>query len=306
VSGYVALDFETANRTRASACALALTTVVDGEVADRWSTLIDPEVPFEPMNSHIHGLTEVKVRGAPTFGDLADVLQELLADSEVVVAHSAAFDIQVMRASAARYDVELPDFSFACTRVFARRWFPGWPSYALTYCTRQLGIGDVLGLDHHNPTWDAAAAAMIALAGFRQHQHASWADAAAAHGVQLGRYDHLRYIGCVGADSSNKIAPVPNPELDTDPSHPLYGMSVCFTGALSHYARREAAQIVVNCGGQFANNVTQGTDLLVVGEQDLARLAGHNMSSKMRKAASMAADGHPIEIIDEVDFYRML
>jgi DNA polymerase-3 subunit epsilon len=139
-----------------------VTTVVDDQVTDRWSTLIDPEAPFESMNSHIHGLTEVDIQRAPTFGDIADILQGLLADSEVVVAHSAAFDIQVMRASAARYDMELPDFSFACTRVFARRWFPGWPSYALTYCTNQLGIDDALGRDHHNPTWDAEAAAMIA------------------------------------------------------------------------------------------------------------------------------------------------
>lgn len=306
MSRYVALDFETANRERASACALAVIAVVDGEVSNRWSTLIDPEAPFEAMNSHIHGLTEADVHGAPTFGDIADVLRQLLVDSEVVAAHSAAFDIQVMRASAARYHVELPDFSFACTRVFARRWFPGWPSYALTYCTRQLGIDDVLGRDHHNPTWDAEAAAMIALTGFRQHQHADWADAAAAHKVQLGRYDHLRYIGCVGADGSNRIAPAPDPAIEADPSHPLYGVTVCFTGALAHYPRREAAQIVVNCGGQFVNNVTQGTDLLVVGEQDLARLAGHSMSGKMRKAVSMAAEGHPIEIIDEVDFYRLL
>jgi DNA polymerase-3 subunit epsilon len=306
MSRYLALDFETANRMRGSACALAVTTVVDDQVTDRWSTLIDPEAPFESMNSHIHGLTEVDVQGAPTFGDIADILQGLLADSEVVVAHSAAFDIQVMRASAARYDVELPDFSFACTRVFARRWFPGWPSYALTYCTNQLGIDDALGRDHHNPTWDAEAAAMIALEGFRRHQHASWADAAAAHQIQLGSYDHLRYFGCVSDASTNKIAPEPIPGVEADPSHPLYGTTVCFTGALAHYTRREAAQIVVNCGGQFADNVTKSTDLLVVGEQDLARLAGHNVSSKMRKAAGMAAGGSPVEIIDEIDFYRML
>lgn len=34
--------------------------------------------------------------------------------------------------------------------------------------------------------------------------------------------------------------------------------------------------------------------------------AGVSISSKVRKAAAMAADDHPIEIIDEVDFYRLL
>jgi hypothetical protein len=55
-----------------------------------------------------------------------------------------------------------------------------------------------------------------------------------------------------------------------------------------------------------SKTVTKATDLLVVGQQDLDRLAGHTESAKMRKAAEMAADGHPIEIIGEDDFAELL
>lgn len=306
VSSYIAIDFETANEQRASPCALALAAVTDGQVTDRWSTLIDPEADFAPMNVAIHGITPEAVAGAPTFPDVAEQFAEWLSGSEAVVAHSAAFDMQVMRASAARYALDVPRFQFACTRVFARRWFPGWPSYALTYCTAQLGIDELLGRDHHNPSWDAEAAALIAINGFDRHQHRDWAGAADAQDVHLGVLDTASYIGCVGAGSSSKIAPQARPGTEFDPEHPLYGITVAFTGTLAHYVRRDAAQLVVDSGGEFSNSVTRATDLLVVGEQDLAHLAGRNTSAKMRKAAGMAASGHHIEIIHEADFFQML
>lgn len=303
---YLALDFETANEQRGSACALAVAAVDGDEVVERWSTLINPETNFASMNMYIHGIGPQDVAAAPTFGDIAPDLGRLLDRCDVVVAHSAAFDIQVMRASVARYDTELPEFQFACTRVFSKHWFPGWPSYALTYCTDQLGIDDQLGRDHHNPVWDAEAAALIALHGFRQHEHTSWDEAAERFRVGLGRFDPALYRGCASKYDPTAIAPVIDPGAVYDETHPLYNVSVCFTGALAHYVRREAAQLVADCGGRFSSGVTQKTDLLVVGEQDLAKLAGNDVSSKMRKAMDMAASGHPIEIIDELDFYRLL
>jgi DNA polymerase-3 subunit epsilon len=259
------------------------------------------------MNVNIHGIRPEDVADAPTFPEASEPLMALIQDADVVIAHSAAFDIQVMRASAVRYDLALSPFSFGCTRVFSRRWFPAWPSYALTYCTAQLGIDKRLGRHgHHDPAWDAEACALIAITGFEQHHHLDWVDAAEAHRVHLGTFDLDVYRGCVGRDESGKIAPTLTPGVEFDPAHPLYGATVTFTGALAHYVRREAAQLVVDRGGHFSSNVTAASDLLVVGEQDMAKLAGRSASSKMRKAASMAAGGHHIEIIDEVDFYRLL
>lgn len=304
---FVAIDFETANEQRGSACAVAAVLVKDGEVQRRWSTLIDPEAPFAAMNRAVHGIAPEDVVGAPTFPEVVDPLSALIQDSEAVVAHSAAFDIQVMRASAARYEVDLASFPFACTRVFARRWFPGWPSYGLTYCTARLGIDGVLGgHEHHDPLWDAQACAHVAVAGLERHGHTGWKEAADTQKIRLGSFDLETFRGCVSRGSSSEIAPTPTPGMELDPDHPLYGVTVAFTGTLAHYVRREAAQLVVDRGGSFSKSVTRKTDFLVVGEQDLTRLVGHTSSSKMRKATAIAADGHHIEIIDEVDFYRLL
>jgi DNA polymerase-3 subunit epsilon len=44
---------------------------------------------------------------------------------------------------------------------------------------------------------------------------------------------------------------------------------------------------------------------LVVGDQDVTRLAGHSKSSKHRKAEELIAKGVPIRILRESDFQEL-
>lgn len=62
-----------------------------------------------------------------------------------------------------------------------------------------------------------------------------------------------------------------------------------------------AAQI----GCQVGANVTKKTTLLVVGDQDIKRLAGHERSSKHRKAEELISIGFQIRIIRESDFKEL-
>lgn len=78
-----------------------------------------------------------------------------------------------------------------------------------------------------------------------------------------------------------------------------------FTGALE-IVRREAAEIAARIGCQVAPNVNKRTTLLVVGDQDISRLAGHEKSSKHRKAEELIAKGVQIRIIQETDFRELV
>jgi DNA polymerase-3 subunit epsilon len=80
---------------------------------------------------------------------------------------------------------------------------------------------------------------------------------------------------------------------------------IAFTGALS-MRRDEAADLAAGCGCDVAASVTERTTLLFVGDQDIRRLAGHDKSSKHRKAESLIEKGQPIRILGESDFLRML
>ena len=62
---FVALDFETANADLSSICQVGLVTFRDGEPADTYSMLVDPDDYFDGINVSIHGIDTERVRGAP-------------------------------------------------------------------------------------------------------------------------------------------------------------------------------------------------------------------------------------------------
>jgi DNA polymerase-3 subunit epsilon len=92
---------------------------------------------------------------------------------------------------------------------------------------------------------------------------------------------------------------------DGDPTGPLFGEVMVFTGALQ-IPRREAADLAASVGCRVSESVTAGTTMLVVGDQDIVKLAGHDKSSKHRKAEALMAKGQNIRILGESDFKRLV
>ena len=62
---FVAIDVETANPDMGSICQIGLAKFVDGQLAEEWSTLVDPEDYFDDVNISIHGIELRMVRGQP-------------------------------------------------------------------------------------------------------------------------------------------------------------------------------------------------------------------------------------------------
>ncbi len=85
----------------------------------------------------------------------------------------------------------------------------------------------------------------------------------------------------------------------------LYGNVLVFTGALS-IPRQEAATAAAAAGCEVATSVTKHTTLLVVGDQDIRKLAGADKSSKHRKAEELMAKGQLIRIVGESDFGQLI
>lgn len=92
---------------------------------------------------------------------------------------------------------------------------------------------------------------------------------------------------------------------DGNPDGELYGEVLVFTGALM-IPRREAAEAAAKVGCEVDQSVTKRTTILVVGDQDILKLAGQEKSSKHRKAEDLIAKGQPIRIIRESDFNELV
>lgn len=85
----------------------------------------------------------------------------------------------------------------------------------------------------------------------------------------------------------------------------LYGEVLVFTGALD-IPRREAADMFAKIGCTVTNGVTKDTTIMVVGDQDVKKLAGYDKSSKHRKAESLIKKGQPLRIVRESDFKELV
>lgn len=108
-----------------------------------------------------------------------------------------------------------------------------------------------------------------------------------------------RPIGASGSGTSGQIT------RDGCPEGPLFGEVAVFTGALS-MPGREAADLAATAGCDVVGGVTKKTTLIIVGDQDVKRLAGHTKSSKHRKAEEYIAGGQQIRILRESDFRSLL
>lgn len=157
---FAAIDFETADYQRDSACSIGLVVVRSGEVTCRFSSLIrPPRSRFVPMFVGIHGITWDMVCGERLFSDVWLEAQTLLDDLDFLVAHNASFDSSVLRACCQASNLPPPDLPFHCT-VRASRDLWGQPHNALPDVCRLLNIT----LEHHHDALvDAEACANIAL-----------------------------------------------------------------------------------------------------------------------------------------------
>ena len=282
---FVAIDVETANPDMSSICQIGVAKFVDGHLAEEWSTLIDPEDYFDEVNVSIHGIESRMVKGQPKLPQIADRLRTTL-ENTVTVCHTH-FDRIALARACIKYQLNPISTSWLdSARVVRRTWKDlAWKGYGLANVCERIGYD----FKHHDALEDAKAAGYVLLAALRESQQ----------DLEAWSRRVNQPIDPEQLSSGTAIQRDGNPEGD------LYGEVVVFTGALE-LPRTEAANFAASVGCQVASGVTKKTTILVVGDQDVARLAGHEKSSKHRKAEQLVADGHRLRIIRETDFKALV
>ncbi|GGF81367.1 hypothetical protein GCM10010912_28090 [Paenibacillus albidus] len=179
---FTAIDFETANSSRSSACALGLVEVTAGRISAEHVWLIDPQQRFDGMNISIHGITPSMVHGKPTFAELWPTIEPLLK-GRVVVAHNAAFDMSVLRYCLDGETLAYPEFQYLCTYILGKKMLLDLPSHKLNVVSQHFGIA----LRHHDALDDARACAAIMLKLMEQEGQWDPLLLAASRGYQSGK-----------------------------------------------------------------------------------------------------------------------
>lgn len=111
--GWAAIDFETANADRASACALGLVVVQESKIVERRSWLIRPSKGYFDLNNiMLHGIIADQVAEMPTFAELWDEVRSAIQGMPLV-AHNANFDIGVLTHTLDAYKIPYPELVLA-------------------------------------------------------------------------------------------------------------------------------------------------------------------------------------------------
>ena len=287
MASFTVIDVETANSDPGSVCAIGLVRIEDGDVADRWYTLVNPEGWFSPFNIGIHGITEDDVAGEPTFTEIYDELRDRLK-RRVMVSHGA-FDRAALARAATASGLPLINFDYINSQTVVRRTWPerSRRGYGLSPLAKAFGIE----LNHHNALSDAEAAAEIMLRAWKE--------------TKLSLADWIQYWltgsatrSRAGKDPAVKFTGVGNP------NGIFTGEVVVFTGAAGQ-SRDALATAARDLGMSVASSVTKNTTILVSGEQ-ISGLVKENKSGKQRRADELISQGHDIHIMPASSFEALI
>jgi DNA polymerase-3 subunit epsilon len=278
---FVVIDVETANADLSSICQVGIASFRDGELTDAWVSLINPQDYFSPVNISIHGIDEDQVEDAPTWDKVFAQVSSRLQD-RVVVSHTP-FDRLALARACDRYDLTGCKCIWLDSARVVRRTWPEFSrsGYGLSNVAAHFGIN----YRAHDALEDAQCAGLLLL------------RAIAETGLTIEQW-LIRVTQPI--DPAGQVH-----RRDGNPDGELFGEVLVFTGMLS-IPRSEAADAAAVAGCRVDGGVTKHTTILVVGDQDLRKLAGHEKSSKLLKAEQRIAKGQQIRILGESDFMRLV
>ncbi|MGP9651712.1 exonuclease domain-containing protein [Glutamicibacter sp. AOP38-B1-38] len=128
-----------------------------GQIVDRWETLVNPGRDLGKQS--IHGIQARDVLQAPSFEQIADELEWRLSGT-VAVAHNLSFDARFLEAEFARAGRSLPDFYLPrglCTMRMSHQFLQG-AGRSLQDCCDSFGI---TLQQAHSAAGDAEATAVL-------------------------------------------------------------------------------------------------------------------------------------------------
>jgi DNA polymerase-3 subunit epsilon len=282
---FVVIDVETANADLASICQVGIASFKDGGLADSWVSLVNPEDEFSPINVSIHGIDEDQVKDAPIWEEVLPQVAARLQD-QIAVSHTH-FDRVALARACDRYNLARLECTWLdSAKVVRRTWLEFSRSgYGLSNMAAHFGID----YQAHDALEDARCAGLLLLRAVAETglSPEQWL-ARVTQPIDLHGQTH------------NQIC-----QRDGNPDGDLSGEVLVFTGALS-IPRREAADAAAAAGCRVDVGVTKHTTMLVVGDQDLRVLKGHEKSSKHMKAEKLIGQGQRIRILGESDFMRVV
>lgn len=307
---FVAIDFETSNFKRASACSVGAVKVKNGKIVDTYYSLINPEDHFDSYNIFIHGITPEMVKDAPTYPEVIKKISDFKEDLPLV-AHYAPFDMGVIKDSNKKYSISNFDTTYFDSYYLSKQYLT-----CLNYKLDSLAKMINFKFEHHNALEDSKAC--VALINYLCQDNSFSSIEELINNARYYRFGEVHGIEGIGFnrkstkssshtysyDIGEMVSSVDRTSLDEN--HPFFEKFACFTGKLESMPRKNAMELFAKCGGFPEKGVNKKTNFLIVGDQDLKKVGEGGKSSKIIKAEKLLVEGQDIQLLGEEEFIQMI
>lgn len=304
---FVAIDFETANEKRNSACSIGITVVENNIIKEEKYWLIKPcEMRFEPMNIWIHGIKPEDVENEKTFSGLWSEIKPYL-DRRLVVAHNASFDVSVLRKTLDSYNIPYPELRYFCSMIMSRNFYPYLENSKLNTINEHLGYK----FNHHNASADASACANIVLKVIEELKTNNIDELSKLVCFKIGKVYENDYTSAGKLKGISKVSRrenngETNSKISINNTELFKGKIVVFTGGLTSMSRLDAMKLVRKNGGLTGSSVTKKTNILITAVKNINNLTYGQMSTKLRRAKQLNEDGQGVHILTEEEFLNYI
>ena len=300
---FIAIDFETANRSRESTCAIGLTYVENMVIVDQEYYLIKPTpFYFDIINQSVHGISQQQVEEAPTFDKVWEMISSKIHGKQLI-AHNASFDFSVLRYALNAYDIPFPSIQYGCTLQLFRKLALPLENNKLSTLARYYQ----LSLDHHHALSDSVVCAQLAIALMNDLGLSSLDHLVGHFGYQLGNISRTAVSPFTRLAKNISLTKGLNNTFEKRNYTYLHerstflqrktdlvsGKKIIISGSFQKTERSTLAEFIVNNEGKLQTSVSSKTDLLIY---------GRNMGP-MKKAKALNLG---IPMVSEEEFIRML
>lgn len=155
---YIIIDIETPDKANTRISSICIHTLTINTIELSYSSLVNPEIPFDEFNVNLTGITTEMVASAPTFPQVWEEIRPVL-DSGIIVGHFAEFDLSVIWSCLKAYGLSWkPSVQYLCTVKIGREVLPSI-RHNLNVMCEYYGIE----LEHHKAESDSRACGEILL-----------------------------------------------------------------------------------------------------------------------------------------------